>query len=47
MIDVREQGVSVIPQYATIPIAFEVRSVLDIEQERNGQLALKERRSND
>ena len=43
-IDVREQGVSVIPQYATIPIAFEVMSVLDIEQDQHGQFALKERR---
>lgn len=42
-IEVEEQGLSVMPQYATIPIAFEVASVLDIEQERNGQLALKER----
>ena len=43
-IDVREQGVSVIPQYATIPIAFEVTSVLDILQDKEGQFALKERR---
>ena len=43
-IDVREQGVSVIPQYATILIAFEVTSVLDIEQDKDGQFALKERR---
>ena len=43
-IDVREQGVSVIPQYATIPIAFEVTSVLDIEQDKDGMFELKERR---
>ena len=43
-IDVRERGVSVIPQYATVPIAFDVTSVLDIEQDKDGQFALKERR---
>ena len=40
-IDVREQSVSVIPQYATIPIAFEVTSVLDTEQDKDGMFELK------